>query len=363
MATPRFDVLFPTMVVGSLPRPQWVVDVVHERNRGTLAPRQADRLLDDAVVCAIRLQERAGLDYVSDGEWRRKNYARVFADKVGGFRHERVQRGTLGMHAFVEKPIERRGPIVLEEAEFLKRNTSRKTLVTLPAPCTVADLMWHPVHSAAAYPSRRAFVSACAEILREEIAELGRLGIDAVQLDEPLLSRLANPSLYNIDPEKRREEVDLSVEMVNQVVDGLEGIFISAHLCHGHGNNEAIPAGTELMRGAVQGMRVDRFAMEFNSGAGRSMQSLADFPRGKILGLGVVVPGDVEVESPEVVVQRARAALVHIDKERMVLNPDCGFATTAGSGELLDRAYLKLRALCEGARRLRAATDLPSPCT
>jgi len=355
MAIPEFGNSFPTMVVGSLPRPQWVVDVVQERNKGSLSPREADRLLDEAVVSVIRLQERAGLDYVSDGEWRRENYARVFADRVGGFRRERVKRGPLTMLAFVVAPLERRGPIVLEEADFLQRNTSSKALVTLPSPCTVADLMWHPEYSAAAYSSKRAFVDACTEIIREEILELSRLGIDALQLDEPLLSRLANPSLYGYEAKNREEVVKLAVETVNQVTEGLDDTFISAHLCHGHGTNEEIPDGTDLMGAAVQGMRVDRFAMEFNSAPGRRMQSLADFPRDKILGLGVVVPGDAEVETPEIVVQRARAALSHVDAARLALNPDCGFASTAGSGDFLDRAYLKLQAMCAGAEQLRIA--------
>ena len=119
MARPPFDTLLPTMVVGSLPRPRWVVDIIRERTQGALSPGAADRLLDTAVMSAIRLQERAGLDYISDGEWRRENYVRVFADKVGGFRRERVQRGPLTQLAFVEKALERRGPIVTDEAEFL----------------------------------------------------------------------------------------------------------------------------------------------------------------------------------------------------------------------------------------------------
>ena len=353
MAIPRFETSFPTMVVGSLPRPRWVVDVLQERNRGTLVPQEADRLLDEAVVSVIRMQERAGLDYVSDGEWRRENYARVFADKVGGVRRERVQRGPLGMQAFVVSKLERRGPIVLEEAEFLQKNTSRKSIIALPSPSTVADLMWHPVHSATAYPSRRSFIDACAEIIREEIVELSRMSIDALQLDEPLLSRLANPSLYGLDPEEREAVVELCVETINQVTEGLDDSFISVHLCHGHGENEEIPDGTDLMAAAVKGMRVDRFAMEFNSAAGRRMQSLADFPQDKILGLGVVVPGEGQIETAEEIVERARAALPHVDERRIVLNPDCGFASTTGSGELLDRAYLKLTAMCQGAKQLR----------
>ena len=355
MAIPSFDRLFPTMAIGSLPRPRWVVEIVRDRLAGALAAAEADRLLDEAIVGAVRLQERAGLDYVSDGEWRRENYARVFADKVGGFRRAPVQRGPLRLGAFVEKKLERQGPIVAAEAEFLMGVTSRRALVTLPAPSTVGDLMWHPEHSAAAYPTKRSFVEACAGILREEIAELVRLGVDAIQLDEPLLPRLVNPEVYHYDPRAREEVVQLSVETINQVTEGMEPAFITVHLCHGHGEQGDVPEGTGLMQLAMDGMRVDRLALELNSPIGRRLQSLSDFPKNRLLGMGVIVPGDEQVETAELVVARARAALAAVPAERLVLNADCGFATTAGAGELLDRSYLKLQAMCAGAELLRAS--------
>ena len=342
------------MVVGSLPRPRWVVDIIQQRTRGALSWENAGQLLDTAVLSAIRMQERAELDYISDGEWRRENYVRVFADKVGGFKRERVQRGPLTQLAFVQEALERRGPIVSDDAEFLLKNTDRKTLVTLPAPCTLADLMWHPEHSAAAYPTKRSFVQACAPVIHEEIVELGKMGVDAVQLDEPLLPRLASPTVYGTEPDTPEEVVALSVESINRVTEGLDDIFMTVHLCHGHGEpRSSLPRGTDLMKQAVEGIHADRLAMEFNSTVARSLQSMADFPADKILGLGVVVPGDEEVETPEVVVRRAEAALEFVDADRITINPDCGFATTAGRGELLDRAYLKLSAMCEGARLLR----------
>ena len=76
------DPLFPTYVVGSLPRPQWVRELIEERKAGRITEEGADRLLDDAVPPAIRLQERAGVDYISDGEWRRESYVKVFTDAV-----------------------------------------------------------------------------------------------------------------------------------------------------------------------------------------------------------------------------------------------------------------------------------------
>lgn len=95
------------MVIGSLPRPEWVIDLIDQRTRGRVSQAEADRLLDHAVPSVIRMQERAGLDYISDGEWRRENYARVFADKVGGFVREPVQRGRLTLRAVVVRKCPR----------------------------------------------------------------------------------------------------------------------------------------------------------------------------------------------------------------------------------------------------------------
>ncbi len=100
---------------------------------------------------------------------------------------------------------------------------------------------------------------------------------------------------------------------------------------------------------AVQEMRADRLAMEFNSQAAQSLQALADFPADKLLGLGVIHPSCTEVETPELVVERVQRALAFIDKERLVLNPDCGLSARSGA----DRAYTKLVAMCQGAELLR----------
>ena len=356
MSVPCQDTLFTTMVVGSLPRPRWVQGVIADRLAGRLSEPEADEFLDAAVVSAILMQERAGLDYISDGEYRRENYTRVFADRVGGFRREQARRGPLLLHAFVVDELQPRGPIVSHEAEFLRRHTDRKIIVALPAPCTIGDLLWHPQHSAPVYPTRESFVRACVPILRDEIRVLSQLGVDAIQLDEPLLPRLAHPETYGLEADRASLEgaVALSAQTINEVTTGFGDIFTSVHLCHAHGARDAaIPHARDLIMGGVRSMRADRFAMEFNSPLAQALQSLEGFPEDKLLGLGVIAPGDHQVETPEIVVQRVEAAMQFVGKERLTLNPDCGFATTASNGANLDRAFLKLSAMCEGARRLR----------
>ena len=266
------------MVVGSLPRPQWVQDVIAERTQGALSESRADALFDDAIPMAVRMQEQAGLDYVSDGEWRRENYARVFADKVGGFRRQEVQRGPLTLQAIVVDKMKRRGDIVCRDAEFLRGLTDRKTIVALPSPSTIADLTWHPQHSAAAYPTREHCARAAVPILRDEVISLGRVGVDAIQIDEPLLSRLKDPHLYGLEANRQALEATatLAVDTVNDIFDGLDDLYLNVHLCHGHGDDSGItPETGHIMMDTANRMRADRLAMEFNSSAAAKAAAIA----------------------------------------------------------------------------------------
>jgi len=355
MSNPAHSELFPTMVIGSLPRPVWVQHVIRDRLNGRLSDSEANHILDDAVPLAIQLQEMAGLDYVSDGEWRRDNYARVIADNVYGFKREEVTRGPLTLNAFVVDKLESVGSIAESEAKYLVSHTDSKTLVALPSPCTIGDLMWHPYHSKKAYSTREEFVEACVPIIRSELISLSHLGIDAIQLDEPLLPRIAHPDMYGYkDVTELKSAVELSVRTINEVTKGLSESFITVHLCHSHGDEYKVVPGTEkLIMSAVKRMKVDRFAMEFNSPVGTELQALSDFPNDKLLGIGVIEPKVAKVEKPGSIVERAEKAFQFVDKEKIGLNPDCGFATSAmGSGNI-DNAYRKLSVMVEGAKILR----------
>jgi len=116
------NILFPTMVVGSLPRPQWVRDMIEDRKEGRISEAEADRLLDETVPSAIHMQERAGVDFISDGEWRRESYVKVFAEAVDGFRAgligDRAGISALSYPAVVSR-LKPRRPIAVGEAAFL----------------------------------------------------------------------------------------------------------------------------------------------------------------------------------------------------------------------------------------------------
>ena len=175
--------LFPTTVIGSLPRPAWVRDVILERKAGRLGEADADRLLDAAVDSALRLQERAGLDEVTDGEWRRESYVKVFAERVRGFRPDLNPSGGLPYPAVVA-PIEYHREIAAPEIRYARGRTDRPLKATLPAPYIIGRRMWHPEHSRAAYPTREALMRDCVGVLRREIEAVRQAGADTVRQGE-----------------------------------------------------------------------------------------------------------------------------------------------------------------------------------
>ncbi len=351
--------LFPTLVVGSLPRHEWLRELIEDRKSGRISDEEADRLLDSAIPFAVRLQERAGLDYVSDGEWRRESYVKVFSEAVDGFEDDLIstRASTVSRMPYpaVVRKLEQRRPIAVAEASFLRAHTAAKTIVAVPSPYTVARRMWSPEHSTSAYPTRREFMEDCIPIVRGELRALAESGVDAVQLDDPWLALLVDPAyregqgIVDVDG-----ELEMSVSSVNGAVEGVDDLSISVHMCHAHFNREHATTGPyDLIMDALGQMNVDRFAMEFATPDAGGIEVLKRFPEGKVLGLGVIDHTDPHVESPQDVVARTEAAMEYVPKERLTLNPDCGFSPSSANPADLDEAYLKLKALCDGADILR----------
>ncbi len=351
--------LFPTLVVGSLPRPEWVRQVIEDRKGGRISRQEADRLFDSAIPGAIRMQERAGLDFVSDGEWRRESYVKVFADAVGGFQTDLVGGGgsqftKLAYPAVVSQLAVQRS-IALDEARFLRANTGAKVIVALPSAYTIGRRMWSQDHSATAYPTREEFMMECVPIIRTEIQGLIELGVDAIQLDDPWLTLLVDPAyrhregITDVD-----QETELSVKCVNAAVEGFEGVLLSVHVCHAHFDRRHSTSGPyDAIIDALGQMNVHRFAMEFATPDAGGIEVLCRFPKDKLLGLGVIDHTDQHVETPREVADRVEKAMEFVPKERITLNPDCGLALEGANPMDFDEAYLKLLAMCQGARMLR----------
>jgi 5-methyltetrahydropteroyltriglutamate--homocysteine methyltransferase len=346
--------IYPTTVIGSLPRPAWVRDVILDRKAGRLDGEEADRLLDAAIDGAIRLQERAGVDEITDGEWRRESYVKVFADRVHGFRPDINPSGGLPYPAVVA-PIAYDREIVAPEIRYVRARTSRRVKATLPAPYIIGRRMWHPEHSRAAYPRREELMRDSIGVLRREIEAVRAAGADTVQLDEPWLATLVDPKFRAEEGiTDVRYEMDLCADLLNATLDGLTGIETSVHLCHAHFARQHKTEGAyDVIMPALARVRAGTISLELATPAAGGFASLAGFPAGPRLGLGCIDHCDRRVETVEEVVERVDAASRHVARERIVLHPDCGFAPSVQNPMDLDEAYAKLAVMSQAAARLR----------
>lgn len=356
--------LFPTAVIGSLPRPQWLLDLLQEYVAGRLPRDEWDRACDRAVPFAVALQETAGIDVITDGEWRREGYFQVFYERVEGFRPDLIPGRTRLWPAAVA-PLRRRGPIVLDGVAFLRGLTRRKIKVTLPSAYVILRRFYSPEHSAAAYPTREHFLRAVEDILLHEAGEVLDAGADCVQFDDPMLG-------YFVDPKYREQrsghwgtgqfadvddELRLGIDSVNRLARPLRqrGAHVTLHVCRGNIERRSDARGDfDQIWPALGRAEVDELALEFAMPQAGTLDVLARFPVGVRLGLGCLDVRSAEVEPVEAVLARVRAALRHLPPERLTLNPDCGFAPSGANPIPLDEPYAKLKVLAEVARRLRA---------
>jgi 5-methyltetrahydropteroyltriglutamate--homocysteine methyltransferase len=350
---PRAQHLFPTTVIGSLPRPQWLRDVILERKAGRLSEADTDAILDRAVESALILQEQAGLDEITDGEWRRESYVKVFAQRTRGFQDDLVVSG-LPYPAAVA-PIEYWRPIVAEEIPYVRARTDRAVKATLPSPYIIGRRMWHPDHSAAAYPQREDLMWACVPILQQEIRAIIAAGADTIQLDEPWLATLVDKdhrAKEGIEAVER--EMALCADLLNAVLEAAADAETAVHLCHAHFDHQHGSSGAyHIIMPTLARIRVGTICMELATPAAGGIEALAEFPEHARLGLGCVDHCDREIETTEQVVARVEAAMRYVDKERITLHPDCGFAPSVQNPIDVDEAYRKLQSMCAAAAVLR----------
>lgn len=367
------ETLFPTSVIGSLPRPKWVIDLLLRHQNGSLSDEALDQALNKAITFAIGLQEAAGVDIISDGEWHRIGYFEFFAQMIDGFQQAEYQtqapapevlpdtglsapqQWTLKefKQALVVEHISYSRPIAAQGAAFLRRNTQKQTKVALPTPHMIGGRLWHPEYSSEAYATRRDFIEAVIPILRQEVLALRDAGVDVVQFDDPWLC-------FFVDPEHRARfddpeaEIEQAIADLNRVVAGIDDIKTALHVCRGnrartmYANGDYEPIMPHLLQA-----NVDQLAMEFAVSQAGDVAIFGQFPTDKEIGLGVVnVRGEV-ADTPELIVERVEKALEFLKPEQITLNPDCGFSPTSTNPISLEEAYQKLSAMSQAAGILR----------
>ncbi len=364
MKTQRTSLLpaFYTHPIGSLPRPQMVVDLLGRRDQ--MAPELFRKIMDELVVFAIRLQEQAGLDVVSDGEWRRVQYIREFLHRIGGF--ERVRKyqhqGETKLTDVVVSRMKATEPVFVEDARFLADHTSRITKFALPSPFLIALRYWHEDYSRGAYPAMQDFMDHLVDILRRETQALVDVGIDIVQIDDPALTYYCDRQLMagssshderlqrHWNPER---EIPLAVQAINRIAEGLRA-EVHLHCCHSvYKRRSDVSGDYKPLLPLLGRLQVDRVNLEFAYQGTGDVSDLRLLPSHLNVGMGVV---DVRSETIPTVAQIEKLAMAGaavIDPRRIALNPDCGFAPEAVEPPTIDEAYRKLCQLTAAAVRVR----------
>lgn len=346
--------LFPASVVGSLPRPAFVLDLINDRP--PLSPSRHRRAMEAAIRYAVALQEHAGIDVVTDGEWGRKSYIGVIAELAHGFELGALPDGRPFTVATGRLKPKRPG-FIAREVELLRGLTSRRIKSTLPSPALLGERMWQEGKSARAYPRREDFVRACVPILRRELELVRDAGADIAQIDDPHLCLFVDPDVRAQYPDPDAAAA-FAVDMVNEVVEGVRGLKLAVHLCRragGRARGEACHAGgygpiiPHLNR-----LKVHHLTMEFTAPQAGDMAALRQLRADFEIGLGCVDVTPGRVDPVATIVARVRQALQYLAPGRITLNPDCGFAPGSGAVVSLDEAYRKLCHEAEAARLLRA---------
>jgi len=337
--------LFPTTLVGSYPQPEWLID--RAKLAGRFPPRVRARELwrvpeqwlaqaqDDATIVAIRAQEQAGLDIVTDGEIRRESYSNRFATALEGVDVDNPgtaldRSGHPNPVPRVVGPIRRKHAVQVDDLLFLKRHTTCLAKVTVPGPFTMAQQAQIEYYDG----SRELAALDYAAAVNEEIRDLFAHGADIVQLDEPYMQAR---------PEEARA---YGLKALNRALEGVSGT-VAVHICFGYA---AIihqrPSGYSFLP-ELAGCHCAQVSIE-TAQSNLDCAVLAKLAGKKIL-LGVLDLSDMTPETPEQVAARIRRALPYVDAKNIVVAPDCGMKYLPR-----DVADAKLRAMVEGARIVRS---------
>ncbi len=357
-------------VVGSLLRPPYLKAARDQYAAGKLSDKEFKQVEDRAVDEAVALQERAGLDVVSDGEMRRYAFyghlidAVEGFDKLGGwaipFRDEKGEELVLARPVVVSR-LRRKRPLCAEEFTYLRARTDRAAKTTLIS-AQQAAAYYDSQKSSGAYPNIEAYLADLVDILREEVQELIRLGCTYIQIDSPQYTALLDPKLREgyrqrgNDPDRL---LDLSIEMDNAVIGNHPGITFGLHLCRGNNQSKFYAAGdygpiTKVFRQT----HFQTFLLEYDDERSGGFEPLAQVPEDRGVVLGLVSSKKAALESKDELKQRIATASKFISPERLGLSPQCGFASTLEGNRLTSQDQeAKLRLVAETAREVWAKSS------
>src|SRR3989440_6426541 len=336
--------LLPTTLVGSYAQPDWLIDRaklarrfpprVRAKELWRVAPEFLEAAQDDATLLAIRAQEQAGLDIITDGEMRRESYSNRFATALEGVDIDNPgtaldRSGHPNPVPRVTGKVRRKHPVEVRDVQFLRANTDRMIKMTVPGPFTMSQQAQNDF-----YQSDEEMALDYAAAVNAEIKDLFAAGADVVQIDEPYMQAR---------PDKARK---FGLEALNAALDGVTGTT-AVHICFGyaaiiHVRPEGYSFLPELAGSPVQQISIETAQSKLD------MSVLQKLPGKKIM-VGCIDLSDMQVETPQQVADRIRRALQQVRPEDVIVAPDCGMKYLPR-----DVAYGKMKAMVEGAKLLRA---------
>jgi 5-methyltetrahydropteroyltriglutamate--homocysteine methyltransferase len=379
--------------IGSWPRPQWMLKAIHERLENRISDEELQATANDAIRLVLDAQDRAGVDLVTDGEQRRDSYASFVGSRLANcqlipisdllpyvddpekFAEELKALDVQGSeihHPAVLGPISRSKPLVLHELQYLQSITHKPCKVALPGPYLLTRTLWLECLSEKIYQTREELASAVIKILREEIQDLITSGATIIQLDEPVLTEVVFGK-----PAKQRsfmcgalgeklkathEELEFAAELLSRTLEGFPKERLALHICRGNWSKDesvALAGDYRPLMPLLEKVPVGILFLELCTPRAGEMEVLANLPESYLLGLGMVNPKSSLIESVEEIVKKATKAANLFGPRRILLNPDCGFATFADSPLAPSEiAEAKMYSLVQAARILRQNFNL-----
>jgi 5-methyltetrahydropteroyltriglutamate--homocysteine methyltransferase len=384
--------LFPTALMGSLPRSKETLCASRAFRHGDLERSGFERLIVQETEKAVRMQEEAGIDVITSGELGRDNYVSFVADKLDGVQMKNMSElldyiedkkafekilSTLDVpsvsirNAICVGKLGDQGDIVLSELLMVKKFTSKPVKITLPGPYLLTRSMWLPKLSGLAYKNKEELGEDVIAVLKAEIGRLQEAGVDVIQFDEPVLTEVVftegKPRTFMCAALSEKKdpvaELAFAAGLIRAALDTVDRkkSIASLHVCRGNwSTDESILLSgpyTPLLD-TFAAVNADLLTLEFSTPRAGDLASLLTDRRisdHTSLGLGVINPRTDAVENAGSIVSRAEEALQWVPAERLWLNPDCGFATFGNRPvNTMETIGHKLKALVDAAKILRA---------
>ena len=386
---------FLVSLLGSMPRSKKLLTAKRKLNKGNIDLKTYQEILDEETKYVVELQENNYIDIITSGELNRDNYVSFIAERLDGvtmmsmadmFDYIEDKQGFEQILEILDVPaisiknaictgkVKYNKPLVADEMIELKKLTDKKIKATLPGPYLITRSMWLPALSKQYYDSKDSLGEDIIKVLKEEIDSLAKIGIDVIQFDEPVLTEVVfsegktRSFMCAALSEKKdpTEELKFATKLIKSVIDYAKekGILVSLHVCRGNWSRDEsilltgpytplLPLFEETLPNIL--------TLEFSTPRAGEISSLFNSTLIRdncILGLGVMNPRTDDIEPLEDILNRVEEVMKYIPKERIWLNPDCGFATFANrpvsTMEIIDK---KLARLNEAKNTLRNLYD------